>query len=113
MDQVRAVLRSDHDAYHPEQTDGPRILRDLHHVGGKTHLTRLGATNVERLLSHLVTEGQVSASTPRQALNALVVLYREVLDSPSRVTSPLAAVHATHGRPPCSPRRRCGGGSLP
>jgi integron integrase len=37
---------------------------------------------VERFLSHLATEGQVSASTQRQALNALVFLYRDVLDKP-------------------------------
>jgi integrase len=37
---------------------------------------------VERFLSHLATEGQVSASTQRQALNALVFLYPDVLDKP-------------------------------
>jgi integrase len=37
---------------------------------------------VERFLSHLATEGQVSASTQRHALNALVFLYRDVLHKP-------------------------------
>jgi hypothetical protein len=37
---------------------------------------------VERFLSHLAPAGPVSASTPRQALNALVVLDRDVLDKP-------------------------------
>jgi|SRR5882724_11601299 len=107
MDQVREVLRDHHDAYRTEQTYGQWILRDIHHVGGKTHPNRLGATEVERFLSHLATEGQVSASTPRQALNAWVVLDRDVLDTP------LSAVNANTGRPPCSPRRRCSGGSPP
>jgi integrase len=31
-------------------------------------------------LSHLATEGKVSASTQRQALNAIVFLYRKVLN---------------------------------
>jgi integrase len=35
-----------------------------------------------KVFSHLVTEGKVSASTQKQALNALVVLYREVIDTP-------------------------------
>ena len=82
MDQVREVLRYHHDAYRTEQTSGQWILRYIHHFGGKTHPNRLGATDVERFLSHLATEGQVSASTQRQALNALVFLYRDVLDTP-------------------------------
>src|SRR5206468_1144187 len=40
----------------------------------------------ERFLSHLATEGQVSASTQRQALNALVFLYRDVLHQPLEST---------------------------
>ena len=82
MDQVREVLRYYHYAYRTERTCGQWILRSIHHVGGKTHPNRLGAKDVERLLSHLATEGQVSASTQRQALNALVFLYRDVLDKP-------------------------------
>jgi hypothetical protein len=82
MDQGRQVLRSHHDAYRPEQTYGQWILRSIHHCGGKTHPNRLGATEVERFLSHLATAGQVSASTQRQALNALVFLDRDVLDKP-------------------------------
>jgi integron integrase len=82
MDQVREVLRYHHYAYRTEQTYGQWILRYIHHFGGKTHPNRLGAKDVERFLSHLATEGQVSASTQRQALNALVFLYRDVLDKP-------------------------------
>ena len=99
MDQVRQVLRSHHDAYRTEQTYGQWILRYLHYVGGKTHPHRLGATDVARLLSHLATEGQVSASTQRQALNALVCLYRDVLDTP--LAAEIAPVRSTRQpRPP-------------
>jgi integrase len=38
-----------------------------------------GAAGVEAFLSHLATEGRVSASTRNQALAALLFLYREVL----------------------------------
>jgi integron integrase len=54
---------------------------------------------VERFLSHLATEGQVSASTQRQALNALVFLYRDVLHKP--LESKIAPVRSKRRpRPP-------------
>jgi len=80
MDQVREVLRCQHYAYRTEQAYCQWILPYLHYFGGKTHPKLLGAKDVERYLSYLVTEGKVSASTQKQALNALVFLYREVLD---------------------------------
>jgi len=82
MDQVREVLRYHHYAYRTEQAYGQWILRYIRHFGGKTHPNTLGASDIERFLSHLATEGHVSASTQRQALNALVFLYRNVLDKP-------------------------------
>ena len=99
MDQVREVLRYYHYAYRTEQTYGHWILRYIHHFGGKTHPNRLGAQEVERFLSHLATEGQVSASTQRQALNALVFLYRDVLHQP--LESEIAPVRSKRQqRPP-------------
>ena len=80
MDQVREVLRYHHYAYRTEQTYCQWILRYIHYFGGKTHPNLLGAKNIEAFLSHLATEGQVTASTQRQALNALVFLYKHVLD---------------------------------
>ncbi|MBI5184205.1 MAG: integron integrase [Nitrospinae bacterium] len=80
MDQVREVLRYHHYAIRTETTYCQWILRYIHFFGGKTHPKKLGATDVEKFLSHLATQGQVSASTQRQALNALIFLYREVLD---------------------------------
>jgi hypothetical protein len=71
MDQVREVLRSSHDAYRTEQTYSHWILRYIRYYGSKTHPNRLGAADVERLLSDLATEGQVSGFTQQQALNAL------------------------------------------
>lgn len=82
MDQVREVLRYHHYAYRTEQTYCQWILRYIHHFGGKTHPNKLSAQHVEQFLSHLATAGKVAASTQRQALNALVFLYRDVLDMP-------------------------------
>jgi integron integrase len=99
MDQVREVLRYYHYAYRTEQTYGQWILRYIHYFGGKTHPNRLGATDVERFLSHLATEGQVSASAQRQALNALAFLYRDVLHKP--LESAIAPVRSKRQqRPP-------------
>lgn len=80
MDQVREVLRYHHYSYRTEQTYCQWILRYIHYFGGKTHPKLLGAKNVEAFLSHLATGGGVTASTQRQALNALVFLYKKVLD---------------------------------
>ncbi len=99
MDQGREVLRYHHYAYRTEQTYCQWILRYIYHFGGKTHPNRLGANDVERFLSHLATEGQVSASTQRQALNALVFLYRDVMHTP--LESEIAPVRSKRQqRPP-------------
>jgi integron integrase len=82
MDQVREVLRYHHYAYRTEQTYCQWILRYIHHFGGKTHPRYLGVKDIEAFLSHLATEGKVTASTQRQALNAVVFLYKNVMDIP-------------------------------
>jgi hypothetical protein len=61
MDQIREVLCYHHYAYCTEQTYCQSILRYIYYFGGKTHPNLLGAQDVEKFLSHLVTEGKVSA----------------------------------------------------
>ncbi|HEV2706258.1 MAG TPA: integron integrase [Pyrinomonadaceae bacterium] len=46
---------------------------------GKRHPREMGVEEIGRYLSHLATEGKVSASTQNQALAALLFLYKEVL----------------------------------
>ena len=82
MDQVREVLRYYHYAYRTESTCCQWILRYIQFFGGNTHPRKLDAKHIEKFLSHLATKGNVAASTQRQALNALVFLYRDVLDQP-------------------------------
>lgn len=48
----------------------------------KRHPRELGAADVQMFLEYLSVERTVSASTQAQALNALVFLYKQVLDSP-------------------------------
>jgi integron integrase len=82
MDQLREVLRYHHYAYRTEQTYCQWILRYIRFFGGKIHPRDLNSHHVERFLSDLVVKQKVSASTQRQALNAIVFLYREVIDCP-------------------------------
>lgn len=59
----------------------------------------MGKTEIESFLSHLATDLKVSASTQRQALNALVFLYRNVLDI--EISDQIEPVKAKkHTRPP-------------
>lgn len=82
MDQVREVMRYHHYALRTERTYCQWIVRYIHFYGGKTHPQLLGPADIERYLSALAAEQQVSASTQRQALNALTFLYRDVLGMP-------------------------------
>ncbi|MCI5145452.1 MAG: integron integrase [Candidatus Electrothrix sp. AR3] len=82
MEQVHEVLRYHHYAYKTEQTYSQWILRYIHFFECKTHPAELGSQDIKRFLSHLAIERKVSASTQCQALNALIVFYRDVLDIP-------------------------------
>jgi integron integrase len=54
-------------------------VRQFVRWSGLRHPRELGRAEVEGFLTHLATERRVSASTHRQALSALVFLYKEVL----------------------------------
>src|SRR5712691_10183366 len=78
LDQARERMRVKHYSLRTEEAYLHWIRRFiLHH--GKRHPRDLGAAEVEAFLSHLATEGRVSASTQNQALAGLLFLYREVL----------------------------------
>ncbi|MBS0579298.1 MAG: integron integrase [Proteobacteria bacterium] len=47
---------------------------------GRQHPRDVGAAGVEQFLTHLAVERNVSASTQNQALQALLFVYRQVLD---------------------------------
>jgi integron integrase len=107
MDQVRETLRYYHYAYRTEQTytersrhmnhslrslfalqiifslrfKGAWIRRFLGFHGMKRHPQEMGAREVERFLSHLATRGKI--------VNAIVFLYRDVLDIELGAISPI------------------------
>ena len=78
LDQYRERLRIKHYSLRTEQAYLHWVRRFIF-FHGKRHPAGLGGPEVERFLSHLATEGRVSASTQNQALAALLFLYREVL----------------------------------
>lgn len=78
LDQVSDVARFRHLSLRTEQAYRNWIKRFiLFH--GKQHPRGLGAEAVRTFLTHLAVNGHVSASTQNQAFNALLFLYRQVL----------------------------------
>ncbi len=99
MEQVRQVLRYHHYAYRTERTYCDWIEYYIKFHKCKKHPREMGKTEIEAFLSHLATERNVSASTQRQALNAIIFLYKHVLDLP--VSENLEPVRAKkYVRPP-------------
>ena len=82
LDQVQETLRYYHYARSTEKTYSQWILRFILFYKKKVHPRDMGAKEVERYLSHLATHEKVAVSTQKQALNALVFLYRDVLHIP-------------------------------
>jgi len=81
LNEVIAAIRVRHYSIRTEKTYVGWIRRFiLFH--GKRHPAGMGATEVGEFLTHLAVAGNVAASTQNQALNALVFLYKAVLDRP-------------------------------
>ncbi|HEY3150993.1 MAG TPA: phage integrase N-terminal SAM-like domain-containing protein, partial [Candidatus Binatia bacterium] len=79
LDQVRQAIRTRHYSYMTEKAYVGWIKRFIffHH---KRHPAEMGENEIGRFLSSLATDSHVSASTQNQALNALLFLYREILN---------------------------------
>jgi len=78
LDRMRQVLRTKHYSYRTEQAYVGWVRRFiLFH--GKRHPQEMGRPEIEQFLTHLAVEGQVTASTQTQALCALLLLYKQVL----------------------------------
>jgi site-specific recombinase XerD len=79
LDLVRQTIRLKHYSICTERPylDGIKRFILFH---DKRHPTSMGAPEVHAFRSHLAVEQKVAASTQRQALSAIVFLYREILD---------------------------------
>ena len=78
-EQIRAVIRRKGMAY---STEGSYVSWYKRYVRyhDLVHPKELGKDAMEEFLNYLVIERNVSASTQNQAFNALIFLYREVLN---------------------------------
>lgn len=81
MDQVREVLRFYHYAYSTEKTYVFWILQYIR-FNDRRHPGEMGKPEIERFLSNLAINKNVSPSTQNQAFNAILFLYRDVLKTP-------------------------------
>ena len=81
LEQVLAAIRVRHYSIRTEESYLFWVRRFiLFH--GKRHPRELGESQVGAFLTHLAVNRKVSASTQNQALNALVFLYKAVLERP-------------------------------
>jgi integron integrase len=78
LDQVREVIRKKHYSIRTEQAYLQWIRRFIFYHN-KRHPKHMGEKEISQYISHLATHGKVAASTQNQALNALVFLYKHVL----------------------------------
>ena len=78
LDQLRGQIRYLHYSIRTEEAY-VQWVRSFVRFHGLRHPLELGGSEVESFLSWLATERQVSASTHKQALSALLFLYQRVL----------------------------------
>lgn len=79
--EVREVIRRRGLAYKTENTYLLWIRRFIF-FNNKRHPNELGETEVSNFLSHLSLDRSVSVNTQKTALNAIVFLYRHVVQNP-------------------------------
>ncbi|NKF22970.1 integron integrase [Solimonas marina] len=81
LEVVSATCRRRH--LSPRTEDAYRYwIRHFVRFHGRRHPRELDELNVREFLNHLAVDRRVSASTQSQALNAIVFLYRDVLETP-------------------------------
>jgi len=81
MDQVREVLRYHHYGRKTELAY-VRWIKGYIYFHNKRHPKDMGKHEIEAYLSDLAVNQNVAASTQNQAFNALLFLYKQVLDLP-------------------------------
>ena len=79
LDQVRNLIRVKHYSIRTEEAYLKWIKRYIlfHH---KKHPRDMGEKEISRYLTHLAVNRNVAAATQNQAFNAIIFLYRQVLN---------------------------------
>lgn len=78
LDQVRNLMRVRHLSHKTERAY-VGYIRDYILFHGKKHPKDLGVDEIRAYLTHLAVEKNVAASTQNVAFNALIFLYKQVL----------------------------------
>lgn len=81
MDQLKQAIRVRHYSYRTEQAYSMWV-RNFIHFHQLQHPKTLSEKDVSTFLTHLAVNKRVAPNTQNQALNALVFLYRHVLEQP-------------------------------
>ena len=79
LDQVRHVIRKKHYSIRTEQADTNWIKKFIL-FNGKRHPKDMGEKEISQYISYLAVKRNVAASTQNQALNAVVFLYKQILN---------------------------------
>jgi site-specific recombinase XerD len=81
LDEVRKVLRLHHYSIHTERSYVERIVQFVRFHGMRSREALFPAEpKIESFLTDLAVNGNVAAATQNQAMNALVFLYKRVLN---------------------------------
>ncbi|WP_305909463.1 integron integrase [Methylomarinum sp. Ch1-1] len=98
LDEVRRVMRLRHYSIHTERSycDWIKQYVRYHRLTDRSELFIDSEKKIEDFLTHLAVERQVSVATQNQAMNALVFLYRKVLDQ--ALDNPIDAVRSRKNR---------------
>ncbi len=87
LDEMRSVMRRRHYSIRTERTYVDWVKRFVRHFNMKSRDDlNDGEKNVEEYLTFLARDQHVAPSTQNQALNALVFLYKHVLNKPLAMT---------------------------
>jgi len=97
LDEVRDVMRRGHYSIHTERSYCDWIKRYVffHSMKSREDLEG-GEEKIESFLTHLAVESNVAPATQNQAMNALVFLYKKVLQQPFE--KPIIAVRSIRKR---------------
>jgi integron integrase len=84
LDDVRRIMRLKHYSIHTERAycDWIKQFVKFHRMNGKQQLFVDSEAKIEAFLSYLATGRNVAAATQNQAMNALIFLYKQVLEQP-------------------------------
>ena len=98
LDDVRQLMRVNHYSIHTERIYCDWITQFIkfHKMLDRSELNNNPEKKVESFLSYLAIERKVAISTQNQAMNALVFLYKRVLEKPLEKT--VDAVRSTKNR---------------